>query len=395
VTLTNDDNEFITTTNNIGRFTPGEIAYVTKTKDASTSSTMSVVSGNNQITGTAVSSTYSAGDHILLDDGSTNKQIFRVESSNSTVIVADRPASFTDGTVDAFPVVIGNISHYDFRYPEFIILEGSSANSTRKFAAADTLYGFDSETQATIVSIDNKQFSYIQPLILRTNDVVTNTTLSGTFVDPSNPTNKYTQSMLFNDKTLFGTTGMVVYSKSNDIPRSKTLDLTIDMSNSSNVTSTPFVDIETSALLAYEWKITNDSETTSKYISKTIELAESLDAEDLQVYATIYRPNGTDVKIFIKPQAAEDPSAFDTNDWIELEITSGINVYSSISNPNDFREYVYRVPDSNKTAFGALTYTNDISTFEGYRRFAIKIELHSENIFKAPRLLDYRGIALT
>lgn len=393
VTLTNNDNEFITTENNIGRFKPGEIAYVIKTRDGSTANTVSVVSGNNQITGTNLSSTYAAGDFILIDDGSTNKQMLRVQSSNTTVIVADRPASFTD-TLNGFPVTIGTITHYDFRYPEFMILEGSSATSTRKFAAADTIYGFDSDAEATIVSIDNKQFSYIQPMILRTNDIVTDTSLIGTFVDPNNTTNTYTQNMLFNDKTTFGRLGMVVFSKSNDIPRTKGMDLTVNMLNNGNVTSTPFVDLETASVLAYEWKITNSSDTTSKYVSRTVELAESLDAEDFQVFVTGYRPNGTDIKVFIKPQAAEDPAAFDTNDWIELELTEGVNLYSSISNPSDFREYVYRVPESNKT-LGVLTYTNDISTFEGYRRFAVKIELHSENIFKAPRLLDYRGISLT
>lgn len=394
VTLTNDDNEFISTTNNIGRFRTGEIAYVVKSRDGSTANTVSVVSGNNQITGTGLSSTYAAGDFILIDDGATNKQMLRVQSSNTTVIVADRPAAFTD-SLDGFPVTIGTITHYDFKYPEFMILEGSSATATRKFEASDTIIGFDTDAQATISSVDNKQFSYIQPMILRTNDIVTDTSLTGTFVDPSNPTSTYTQNMLFNDKTLFGRTGMVIFSKSNDIPRTKAMNLTVNMQNGGNVTSTPFVDIETATVLAYEWKITNNSDTTSKYISRTVELSESLDAEDLQLFVTAYRPNGTDIKVFVKPQAAEDPAVFDTNDYVELELTEGVNLYSSISNPSDFREYVYRIPAANKTEFGVFTYTNDISTFEGYRRFAIKIELHSENIFKAPRLLDYRGIALT
>jgi uncharacterized alkaline shock family protein YloU len=393
VTLTNDDHEFITIENSFGRFTPGETAYVIKSRDGSTANTVSIVSGNNQITGTNLSATYAAGDYILVDNASTNKQILQVQSSNTSVIIADRPASFT-GTINAVPIVLGTLVHYDFRYPDFIILEGSSANSTRKFAAADVIYGFDSEVSATITSVDNKGFSYIQPMISRTNDSVTNTLLSGTFIDPANPSTPYTQGMLFNDKTTFGRAGMVVYSKSNDTDRTKGMNLTVSMTNGGNVTSTPFVDVETAMVMAYEWKITNSSETTSKYISKTVELAESLDAEDLQVYVTGYRPSGTDIKVFIKPQAAEDPTTFDTNDWIELELTEGVNVFSSISNQSDFREYVYRVSDTDKT-FGVLTYSNDISTFEGYRRFAIKIELHSDSIYKAPRLLDYRGIALT
>lgn len=392
VTLTNDDHEFISTTNNIGRFRPGEIVYTLEARDGSTSSTVSVVSGNNQITGTNLSTTYSAGDFILLNDG-VNKQVFRVESANSTVIVADRPAAFTDA-LEGTPVTLGTLVHYDFRYPDFIILEGSSATSSRKLTASDTIYGFDSEAQATVVSVNNMEFSYIQPIIYRTNDSVSRTSLSGTFVDPATPTNTYTQDMLFNDKTSFGRLGMVVYSKSNDIDRTKTLNLTVSMTNGSNVTSSPFVDLETAYVLAYQWKISNTSNTTSRYISKTIELAENLDAEDFKVFVTGYRPNGTNIKVFIKPQAAQDPAVFETNDWIELEISSGINLFSSVSNVYDFKEYEYTVPDANKN-LGVLTYSNSFGTFEGYRRFAVKIELHSESIFKAPRLLDYRGVALT
>jgi hypothetical protein len=393
VTLTNSDHEFLTIENSIGRFQSGEMIYTLKSIDPATSNNVSVTSGNNQITGTALSTTYSSDDYLIVDTGSTNKQIFRVVSANNTTIIADRAASFT-ATASATPVVIGELIHYDFRYPNFMILENSSANAFRKFEAGNAIFGFDSETVATITSVDNKELSYIQPMIMRTNDVVTNTTLVGTFTDPANPNTTYLQNMPFNDDTSFTEKGMVVYSKSNDIPKEKSMDLTVAMSNGGNVTSTPFVDIETATVLAYEWKITNDSSTTSKYVSKTVQLSENLDAEDFQLYITAYRPNGTDVKVYIKIQSADDPSVFETNDWIELELFSGINQFSSVSNKNDFKEFVYRISDADKNT-GVVTYTNDIGTFDGYRKFAIKIELLSENIFKAPRLLDYRGIALT
>jgi hypothetical protein len=393
ITLTNDDHEFISTENNIGTFKVGETVYKLESKDGTTGANLSTVSGNNQISGTNLSATYSAGDFVLISNGTTNRQIFKVVSANSTVIVADRPSYFTDST-SGLPITMGILRHYDFRYPDFIILEESSATSTRKFAAGNTVYGFDSAAAATITTVDNVEFSYIQPMIHRTNDSVTATTLSGTLVDPANPSNTYSLPMQFNDKALFSKTGMVVYSKSNDIAREKTLDLTVSMSNNSNVTSSPFIDIETASILAYQWKITNDSTTTSKYISKTVELAENLDAEDFRIYVTGYRPRGTDIAVYIKVQSADDPTVFETNDWIELELTGGVNLYSSVSNVNDFKEYVYQVSNTNKN-LGVITYTNGIGTFEGYRRFAIKIELLSEDIFKAPRLLDYRGISLT
>lgn len=394
VTLINDDHEFLTIGSTNGTFNSGEIVYKTEAKDASTSATLSVVTGNTHLTGTAVSSTYSAGDFVLLNDGSTNKQIFSVISSNSTVAIADRPSAFTDN-VNATPITIGNLVHYDRNYPDFFILEGSSANATRKFAAGNSIIGFDSTANAAITTVDDVNFSYMQPFINRTNDSVTRTpSLSGEFVDPAVTTNTYTKELAFGENTTFSRKGMVVFSKSNDVTRDKGFKFTVSMTNGGNVTSSPFIDLETANVLAYQYDITNVSATTSKYISKTVELVENLDAEDLQVFVTAYRPVGTNVKVFIKPQAADDPATFETNSWIELEVTQGINQFSSVSNLNDFREFVFAVPSSAKTN-GIISYTNDIATFEAYRRFAIKIELHSDNIYKAPRLLDYRGIALT
>jgi hypothetical protein len=393
VTLMNDDHEFLTISNSIGRFEAGEIVYKLETRDGSTSNTVSVTAGNNQITGTNLSATYASGDFVLLDDGSSNRQIVQVASANSTVIIADRPASFTDA-LDASPVTVGTLVHYDFRYPDFVVLEASSATATRKFAATNQILGFDSGATATVDTVDDVSFSYIQPMIVRTNDSVTGTSLSGTFADPNNPSNTYTIPMQFSDKTTFGGIGMVVYSKSNDTDREKTIDLTVSMSNANNVTSTPFVDLETAMVLAYQWKVSEDSFTTSKYVSKIVELTENFDAEDFQVFVTAYRPLGTDIRVYIKPQAADDSAAFDSNAWVELELFQGTNRYTSESNIYDFREYGYRVAESDKT-FGVLSYTNSTGSYEGYRRFAVKIELRSENIFKAPRLLDYRGIALT
>lgn len=393
ITFTNDDNEFFTTANNVGRFEVGELVYTDEPLIGSTAISVSVTTGSNVITGTSLSDTYSAGDYILLDDGATNKQILRVTSSTTSTITADRNAFFT-ASIDSNPITAATITHYDFRYPTSMVLERSSATSTRKFEDGDTIKGFDSGSTAGIVSVDNKNISYIQPMITRTNDIVSSTSLAGTFANSTTGA-AYNQSVAFNDKTLFAENGIAIYSKSNDIAGVKSLNLTVSLANGSNSTSSPMIDIETASVLASEWQITNDSNTTAKYISRTVELSENLDAEDFTLLTTAYRPSGTDIKVFIKPQSVDDASVFDTNAWMELELTEGINLYSSISNINDFKEFAYKVKDTDKTALGILTYTNAIATFEGYRRFAIKIELHSESIFKAPRLLDYRGISLT
>jgi len=396
VSLTNEDHEFLTNNNNIGRFKVGEIVYTEKAIQGSTANTASIISGNNTISGTNLSDTFATNDYLIVDNGE-DKNIFRVISSTPTSIIVDRPATFTD-TVDIIPVVIGTVVSYDFRRPSNMILENSSAaqriTGNRLFEATNIIYGYDSGAQATISSVNNENLSYIQPMIMKTNDSATNVFLSGVFTDPADTNNTYAQNLNFNDKTVFNNKGVVVFSKSNDLNRENPFILTISMTNNANVTSTPFIDLETAMIFAYQYNVTDNAATTSKYISKSIELSDGFDAEDLQVFVTGYRPLGSDIKVYIRPQNQSDPVSFESNDWIELELTEGVSLFSSSTNLNDFREYVYKVSDEDKT-LGVLTYTNSAGTFEGYRKFAIRIDLLAENIFNVPRLLDYRGIALT
>ena len=390
VTLTNEDHEFLTNTNNIGRFNVGELVYTEKALQGSTSNTVSVAIGNTSITGTNLSDTFAVGDFAIINDG-TNKNVIRVTSAASDVITADRPATFT-GSATILPVVVATLVNYDFSNPEEMILENSSAaqrvGGNRIFASGNIVYGYDSGAQATISSVDNIDLSYIQPMLLRTNDSVTVTGLVGTFTDPVNTSQAYNVSMSFNDKTTFNTRGVKLFSKSNDLLKEKPFLLSVTMSNSSNPTSTPFVDIQTAMVFAYQYDI------DSRYISIPIELAEDLDAEDFQLYVTAYRPRGTEIKTYIKVQNQNDPNSFDNNDWIELENVGGSSLFSSSSNLEDFREHTFRVSEADKDN-GIITYTNSAGSFDGYRKFAIRIDLISENMFNVPRLLDYRGIALT
>jgi hypothetical protein len=167
------------------------------------------------------------------------------------------------------------------------------------------------------------------------------------------------------------------------------------MENSSNSTSTPIVDLETATVLAYQYKATNDVDTTSKYISKTIELNEDLDAEDVNVILTGYRPTGSDIKVYIKPQNVYDSAPFDTVPWLELELTGGVNQFCSDVNKDDYREFKFELGAANKDGSGVLEYTSGSGTFAGYRKFAIRIDMLTSDISKTPTVRDYRALALT
>lgn len=399
VTLTNEDHEFLTLTNITLDFQNGETVYTLKTLDPATSNAISLSTGNTEATGTSLSSTYAVGDYVFVESGS-NRDLFKIVELTTDTLTFDKPSKFT-GTFDANPAVIGQIVYYNNRAPELMVLERSSANPNgslpKFFAAEDIITGFTTGATAELASVDNIELSYMQPIIFKTNNSATDVTMTGSFIDPTDVDVPYTRSVPFNDKTVFNERGCVIYSKSNG---SKAFDLNIQMTNGNNSTATPFIDIETATLLAYQYKVSSTSANTSRYVSRTIELAENLDAEDFLLYTTAYRPLNTDVKVYVKVQHASDPVAFELNDWIELEVVEGAEVYSSTSNLNDFKEFVYKLPDAEKVG-GVITYSNSTGTYTGYRKFAVKIELLTNNvdgripIGTVPRLLDYRGIALT
>ena len=297
------------------------------------------------------------------------------------------------------PVVAGELDLYDVqRNPYECHLAHSSATSTKLFNVGALIKGLDSNSSANVSAINDINLSYIQPMIMKANDASSRTLLSGTFVPPDNVSSTYLKPMQFNDNNYFTEKGVILYSKSNDPTGTKAFELNIGLTNDGKVTSTPFIDIESSKLIAYQYMVTNSADTTAKYISKKIELAEDLDAEDFNLILSAYRPTGTDIKIYIKAQNAYDSDGFDTLDWTELELFEGVGSYSSISNIGDYKEFKYRIADANKTGTvpsGAFAYTSQSGAFEGFKRFQIRIDMISPNIHNVPTLADYRGIALT
>ena len=395
VTLTNDNHEFFTLSDWTGRFKQEEFVY----KETATGYTVSISQNSDIVTqtGNDFNVDYAAGDYILIkNSGATLSDIFKIASvDSSTQMTLTKPCSFNGQNGTGTPIVAGKISHYNKFNRAEMHLKQSSATASKKFVAGDTIYGFTSGIEGTIGSVDNINLSYVQPFVQKANDSVSTTTMSGYFNDPANSLNNYTMPMRFGDNNAFTNKGVTVYSKSNNLLGTYPFDIIVNMSNRSNSTSTPVVDLQLSSLLAYQFKVTDTSATSSRYISKTVELAEDLDAEDMQVTLTGHRPNGTEIKVYIKPQHSQDSAAFDTIDWIELELFEGTNTYTSAVNTEDYREYKYRVAEANKDGSGVIEYTSSEGTFSSYRKFAIKIELLADNIWVVPTVKDYRGIALT
>ena len=400
VTLTNNDHEFFIVDSWNGRFLPGEQIY----QEKASTDTVGIPVGSATVTGTALDTKYFDGDFVLIEDSNGNKDIFEVVAVQSATQMLLNKENALPGAGDSCtPVVKGNLCWYDINDPTQMYLEDSSANSNRVFVAG-TIYGLDSEKSATVTALQNINLSYFQPMIMKATDSTSTLDVDGTFVPPANLSSTYNMPLSFKDNNHFNFAGAVLYSRSNDPAGAQAFDLNIRMENGSNVTSTPFVDLEVSKLLAYQYKL-NDGQQfnnpTSTYISKKIELAVDLDAEDIYVAASGYRPPNSNIRFFIKAQNGFDFTAFADLPWVELELFEGVDMFSSQANIHDYREFGYRIADANKDSQGVYTYQVDTGgvgtdpTFQSFRRFAIKIVLESDTVHNAPTLKDYRAIAVT
>jgi hypothetical protein len=346
----------------------------------------------NIVTGSGLSN-YDQGDYFFVEDALSNQELLRViQVVSNTEIIVDRLPTLS-GSLQSQPVVAAQVTYFNPRSADLLILENSSARETRTFAATDVIRGIDSGAISSITEITDLELSYIQAMINRVSDSNTNVKVSTKAIDPLLPDDPaYTKTFEFASNKLFNERGCVIFSKSNDPDQAKNLRLVLTLTKDNISTTTPVIDSGTAKLFAYVNLITDDPDTSSSYISKRVELREGFDSEDFRMFLTGYRPTGTDIRVYIRVKNEADPVSLRNNPWIELEKTSGANLFSSTSNLEDFKEFVYSIPEANKDD-GVVTYTNETGTYYGYRSFAIRIDLLSDNIASVPRVLDYRGVA--
>jgi hypothetical protein len=396
VTMTNRDHEFFTITDIAGPFSVGEQIF----QDTGSVQTIGMPNGSNVITrssGANFDTIYAVGDFIKVNLSSNTSylDVFEVVAVDSQTITTNKDATDLWTGAQGTPVVAGTLIHYDPTNPTEMILEGSTARSGVVFSNGSTIQGVDSGSTADIVSIDNMNLSYVQPFINRINDSVTKTSLSGVFIPPANVGTTYSMPMKFNDNNNFNAQGAIIYSRSSNVNGSLAFDITVNMTNGGNVTSSPFVDLEVAKLMAYKYDITNTPDNSAGFVSKTVELAEDFDAEDFNLILTAHRPVGTTIKTYIRAQNVFDSQDFADVPWVEMELFEGVETYSSSTNLDDYREFRYRIAAANKDGLGVYQYVSSAGTFKSYRKFAVRIELLSPNVYDAPMVKDYRGIALT
>ena len=341
--------------------------------------------------------------------------------------VSEYPST-ANTSANYYRTVSGKVDYFNTTGdPIRLILEESSAKTGNVFAAGNVLIGADSGATATIQSIDSIPVSYLQPQVYRSNFTRTKSVLAATAL--SNGTSNYlgggTSNIDFDDNKYFNGTATYIKSKSL-APTVNSFVLRMSLSNNSTTTrdTSPFIDHQISTVDIYEHLINNDiadentniaGAASSKYISRTVQLADGLDADDLKIWLTAYRPPGSTITVYGKFKNSADSTAFDQIPWTKLQSEDRTNFTSANNNRFDFREFQYSLGSTGYQADGITVITSataggsailaggttfnyvdaDGAVYTNYKYFAVKIVMTSTGPNRIPRIKDMRALALT
>jgi len=236
-------------------------------------------------------------------------------------------------------------------YDDTITIDDSNAsNSIFLFEAGKTLVGGRSQSSAVITSIDNTTFNYIEPHLLTNVPPTTSVTLTQKADRVTGTAANSAMSFGLSNKTV---DVCQVRSRSNEITQSsgaKSLKVYVRLTrNNDTPLISPVVDVSpvSSKILR---NVINDDATDEytrygnsqvRYISKRVVLADTLDAEDMRVYITAYKPPGSSILVYSKLLNGVDSQDFDDKDWTLLDQVTEANLYSDKANESDYIEYEY------------------------------------------------------
>lgn len=379
IEIVNRDYEFITANNFSGTFKGGELAY--QNSVANSAGTISVKAGNNTIVGTGTNFTsVLLNSYITLFNGS-NVNIVQVSSvTNTTVLTLASTPNFTN-TSSVYKVApVAKIYQVD-KINKKVRLIDSSANTTNKFGAGNTIYGSVSGASCEIVSVDDIAIDDFVPyyninipasgqLSVQYKICYSN---GSSYVMPSS----YQNMSLGISNKVQGYSG-VIRSRSLEVDSAylygstrkssvQKLTLAVTQSNSA-LYETPHFDINeldislrknlisntytvTTGGVAYDTEVNkNGGVARSKHISKRVAFANNRFAEDVRVFLTGYRPTGTDIKVYCKVHNSSDYESFDDKAWTPLTCYDNSGKYSSSTNASDLVEYTFGLPKYSDTA---------------------------------------------
>ena len=152
---------------------------------------------------------------------------------------------------------------------------------------------------------------------------------------------------------------------------------------------------QTAGSVAATFKVSSELDSSggpilAKYISRGVTLAEGFDGGDLRVFVTAYKPIGTDIKVYYKVKAADDPESFADKGYVLMNQKTRSSSFSPLDNFSSTIEYEFEPYDTQNS----ITYTTSTTTYTTFNQYALKIALVTDDTSKVPIVYDMRAIAL-
>ena len=425
VYIENDDVDFFTVDNLNGSFNVGEKVVAESVLTFSNNDSISV--------GSVLKTFATSGTNFA---NGVVRQIVTSGSGSVTVKVdnyGNFPTTATSNTNNIFlgdGTWIGNTTAFSANtnsgFVKFVDSVGGKLhleNSTGGFANG-FVRGQVSGATARVTTVDNPVMNTLVPKIPQI--VYANTTsswearttstsgvISSTYesVDISTENN-----FLDGEKKIYSVTNESGLSAVNGSQKSLVLKGTFA---TTDTRVSPVIDTSRTNGIVIENVINNDNtdehkevgDAEMRYMTKPVVLADGQDAEDLKVFLTAYKPQGTNVYVYARIHNPEDAESISDKDFSPLTQITSTNTFSDSVDTTDFKEFEFGF-SANTDGQGFLTTANsharlntsnnevvtyrasDGSIHATYKTFAIKIVMTSSGTNVVPLVRDMRAIAL-
>ncbi len=280
---------------------------------------------------------------------SITSQISAIDSKDSSVAFSFKGYS-NNSTSDSGYSNIFNDVPYEFIDQERY-LYSKSAEVLSPFNGNNTLM-----MHADLSSSTSKFSPYIDLIrsnvIVTSNKILPTNKLTGYYLNIENASGKFDiGTTVWQANATSNTSGKVSFSNSSyitvyDVVGSNSSLLPQFNTNSTSiVTGSGGITANVTAVKVFNEALGNGSKFPSRYVSKTVVLAEGQDSEDMVVFLTAYRPPGTDIKVYGKLLNAADSDPFNDKSWSPL-INSTETLFSSLVNKDDYLELKYELPQT-------------------------------------------------
>lgn len=343
-------------------------------------------------------------DAIIINAGGSgysNTDTIKISSSTNTSVNATATLT-TNSTGGIVSVYISNNGCGMLAAPTFIVANTTNGNSSGtganlSFIEGPTLRGEASKVKLKDIQVFDFSYDIVQPIV----ETVPNASASykinfhsGHYKNSTTPLSQRTTAVKKETKNAVQLKWNeldipVLLSRSNLMARANSSAYVLANGYSYNNQSSAMIEVVPTTNndfvcakagnpsgIYYKYHINNDytgentpyGNAAAKHISEKITFAQDRFAEDLVVELDAYRPIGTDIKVFARLHSSKDPEAFDDKDWTLLEVTSGANNYSSVTDKNDIYQYTFGIPKYPNTAFnvpGLITTTLNSANISG------------------------------